>query len=83
LVQIPLFLVVAQDHPLARRKKVTAEDVMRFQFITGLSSSRYMEMVCSALAEAGIGRLNVAMQLQDSVSIMKMVRIRGDYGMRR
>ena len=76
LAHMPLFLIVAHNHPLARRKKVSAADVMGFEFYTGLSSSRYMGMVSKALADIGIDRLNVAMELQDSVSIMEMVRVR-------
>jgi DNA-binding transcriptional LysR family regulator len=34
-------------------------------------------MVTKALAEIGIGRLRVAMELQDSASIIEMVRLRG------
>jgi DNA-binding transcriptional LysR family regulator len=77
LGHMPLVLVVARDHPLANRKRVSAADVMRYPFFTGLRASRYMAMVTTALAEIGVDRLDVAMELQDAVSIMEMVRLRG------
>jgi DNA-binding transcriptional LysR family regulator len=77
LTHMPVFLVVAPDHPLARRRRVSPADVMQFPFFTGLRNSRYMAMITDSLAKIGIDRLNVAMELQDAVSIMEMVRLRG------
>jgi DNA-binding transcriptional LysR family regulator len=77
LMHMPTSLVVARNHPLARRKHVSAADVMQFPFFTGLRNSRYMSMITTVLAEIGIDRLSVAMELQDAVSIMEMVRLRG------
>jgi hypothetical protein len=40
LAHMPLLLVVTNDHPLARRKRVSAADFRGFDFYTGLRSSR-------------------------------------------
>jgi len=77
LMHVPTFLVVAPDHPLARRKSICAAEVMQYPFYTGLRNSHYMSMIVKALAEIGIDHLNIAMELQDSVSIMEMIRLRG------
>ena len=76
LSPIPLWLVVAPDHPLAKRKKVQPEDVLRFPFFTGLRNSRYMQMAGKALKDVGISQFDIAMELQDSVSVKEMVRLR-------
>lgn len=75
LSRVPLWLVVSRDHPLARRKKVEPDEVMRYPFFTGLRQSRYMQMVGQALKEVGIARFDIAMELQDSVSVKEMVRL--------
>lgn len=75
LSKVPLWLVVSRDHPLARRKKVEPDEVLRYPFFTGLRNSRYMQMVGLALKEVGIALFNVAMELQDSASVKEMVRL--------
>ncbi len=75
LSRVPLWLVVSRDHPLARRKKVGPDEVLRYPFFTGLRNSRYMQMVGLALKEVGIARFDVAMELQDSASVKEMVRL--------
>jgi len=75
LSQVPLWLVVSRDHPLARRKNVEPDEVLRYPFFTGLRNSRYMQMVGLALKEVGIAQFEVAMELQDSASVKEMVRL--------
>ena len=75
LSRVPLWLVVARDHPLARRNKVEPDEVLRYAFFTGLRNSRYMQMAGLALKEVGISQFEVAMELQDSASIKEMVRL--------
>lgn len=75
LARVPLLLVVAPDHALARRRRIEPAEVARHPFFAGLRNSRYMQMVGIALKEIGIVRVNVAMELQDSASVKEMVRL--------
>jgi DNA-binding transcriptional LysR family regulator len=74
LSEVPLWLVVSPEHPLARRKAIEADEVTDYPFFTGLRSSRWMELVGAALRQIGITRYDVAMELQDSASVKEMLR---------
>lgn len=74
LTHYPIYLVVAPSHPLAKQKNVTAEDVMKYPFFTGLKHSRYMQVLGTILKEAGIEGFEVSMEVQDSVSMKEMLR---------
>jgi DNA-binding transcriptional LysR family regulator len=77
LMHMPTFLVAAPNHPLALRKRVPAEEVNRYPFYSGLRNSMYMAMIKEVLSEIGINLQSPTMELQDAVSIMEMVRLRG------
>lgn len=74
LFSVPLCLIVSPDHPLAIRQHLVADEVTRYPFFTGLRASHYMTMVDQALHDIGISTYEVAMQLQDAVSVKEMVR---------
>ncbi|HLH91537.1 MAG TPA: LysR family transcriptional regulator [Xanthobacteraceae bacterium] len=74
LAREPLMIVVAPEHPLARRKRVTADDIERYTFIGGLSGSSYARMMAKVLRRAGLRRYDVAMELQESSAVKEMVR---------
>jgi DNA-binding transcriptional LysR family regulator len=75
LSKVPLWLVVARNHPLATRKDVQPDEVLRYPFFTGLRNSRYMQIAGLALKEVGIAQFDVTMELQDSASIKEMLRL--------
>jgi DNA-binding transcriptional LysR family regulator len=74
LAHEPLALVVAQNHPLARRHAVTPADLADFTFITGLRGSRYVRLVQRALARIGVEHIDVAMEVQESQAMKELVR---------
>jgi DNA-binding transcriptional LysR family regulator len=69
----PLWLVAAPGHPLARRKAIAPAELARFPFVTGLSHSRWQQMVDAALRRMGIPAWRVAMELQESAAVKAMV----------
>lgn len=70
----PLHLVVSKSHPLARAKALTASDLRKQPFVTGLSQSRYFQMVDRALRSIGMDEYIVALELQESASVREAVR---------
>jgi DNA-binding transcriptional LysR family regulator len=70
----PLALVVSPRHPLASRATVSPADLGRHPFVTGLRGSRYFGLVQATLARVGVGRIEIAMELQDSAAVKEMVR---------
>jgi DNA-binding transcriptional LysR family regulator len=72
--QEPLHLVVGQHHPLARSKNITAADLRKQPFVTGLRDSRYFQMVDRALRSIGMVDYSVALELQESASVREAVR---------
>jgi DNA-binding transcriptional LysR family regulator len=74
LAHEPLTVVVAPAHPLAGRKSVTAAELERHSFVGGLKSSGYARMIDKALRRIGVSRYEVAMELQESTAVKKMVR---------
>jgi len=75
LTHFPLWLVASPDHPLARRKRIEPDELVRYPFFTGLRHSRYMKLVSAALKSVGIEDFNIAMELQDSTSVKEMARL--------
>jgi DNA-binding transcriptional LysR family regulator len=69
-----LALVVAPAHRLAGTGSVSADQISRFPFVTGLRGSRYFALVDCALAEIGIKNYPVAMELQESAAVKEVVR---------
>ncbi|HKA81012.1 MAG TPA: LysR family transcriptional regulator [Xanthobacteraceae bacterium] len=69
----PLWLVAMPGHPLARRKAIQPAELAKFPFVTGLSHSRYQQMVDAALRRMGIPSWQVAMELQESAALKGMV----------
>ena len=69
-----LDLVASPRHPLAGRAAVTAEMLAPYPFVTGLRESRYFHMVDAALKRMGLGRYDVAMELQESTAVKEVLR---------
>ena len=69
----PLWLVAAPGHSLARRKAIAPTELAQYPFVTGLSQSRYQQMVDAALSRMGIPAWRVAMELQESAALKAMV----------
>jgi len=69
----PLWLVVAPDHPLARRKAITPTELARFPFVTGLRGSRYHQIVDAALKKMGIESYKIAMEFQETAAVKEIV----------
>ena len=70
----PLHLVVGKGHPLAREAGITAADLRKFSFVTGLRESRYFQMVDRALHSIGMDDYDVALELQESAAVREAVR---------
>ena len=70
----PLHLVVDRSHPLARAQGITAGDLRKHPFATGLRSSRYFQMVDRVLRKSGVEDYKVALELQESTSVREAVR---------
>jgi LysR family transcriptional regulator, low CO2-responsive transcriptional regulator len=69
----PLWLVVAPDHPLTRRKAIAPAELARFPFVIGLRGSRYHQLVDAALKQMGLATYGVAMELQESAAVKEIV----------
>jgi DNA-binding transcriptional LysR family regulator len=69
----PLWLVVARDHPLARRKALAPAELARFPFVIGLRGSRYHALVDAALKQMGLATYDIAMELQESAAVKEIV----------
>jgi DNA-binding transcriptional LysR family regulator len=69
-----LILVAAPQHPLARKRPVTAAELGRARFVTGLRSSRFNRMTNAALKSIGVLSYDVAMEVQESNATKEMVR---------
>jgi DNA-binding transcriptional LysR family regulator len=69
-----LALVVAPQHPLAKKRTISAEDLCRYPFVTGLRNSRFFRMTDAALKSLGITSYNVAMELEEATATREMVR---------
>jgi DNA-binding transcriptional LysR family regulator len=74
LAHEPRLLVVSPRHPLAERARVSADEIARYPFVTGLRGSRYFELTDAALRQIGIKTYEVAMELQDGMAVKEMVR---------
>jgi DNA-binding transcriptional LysR family regulator len=74
LAHEPRLLVVSPGHSLARRTRVSPEEIARHPFVTGLKGSRFFELTDAALRQIGIADYEVAMQLQDAMAVKEMVR---------
>jgi DNA-binding transcriptional LysR family regulator len=74
----PLHLVVGRTHPLARAKAVTADNLRRHAFVTGLRQSRYFHMADRALRSIGLEEYTIALELQESASVREAV-LHGNY----
>lgn len=74
LAREPLILVAAPTHPLARRKAVSAAELSRYAFVTGLRESRYFQLTDGALRRLGLPRYDIAMEVQESTTVKETVR---------
>ena len=70
----PLHLVAGKTHPLANLADITAAELAKHAFVTGLRHSRYHQMVDRALHSIGMDTYNVALELQESASVREAVR---------
>lgn len=69
----PLLLVVSPQHPLARRVRVSADELSSNPFVTALRGSQYFELANAALRGIGLAHYDVAMELQESAAVKEMV----------
>jgi DNA-binding transcriptional LysR family regulator len=69
----PLWLVVAPDHPLARRKLLAPTELARFPFVTGPRGSRYHQLVDAALKQMGLANYKIAMECQETAAVKEIV----------
>lgn len=74
LDRVPLALVVSALHPLAGQKRVPAQTLARFPFVTGLRGSSYAALTDAALKKIGIETYEIAMELEESTATKEMVR---------
>jgi DNA-binding transcriptional LysR family regulator len=74
LAHEPRLLVVSPRHPLAKRTRVSPEEIAHYPFVTGLRGSRFFELTDAALRQIGIATYEVAMELQDAMAVKEMVR---------
>ena len=70
----PLRLVVGRGHPLARAGRIGPADIRRFPFVVPLRDSRFFRIVDGALRAFGLDRYEIAMELQESVSVREALR---------
>jgi DNA-binding transcriptional LysR family regulator len=71
---VPLALVVSSDHPLARRKGLTASALKRHSFVTGLNGSSFNQLADAAMRHIGLDSYEVTMELEESTAAKEMVR---------
>jgi LysR family transcriptional regulator, low CO2-responsive transcriptional regulator len=69
-----LVLVAAPKHPLAGKRPVTARDLERAHFVTGLRNSRFFRMTDAALKHIGVVSYDFALEVQESHATKEMVR---------
>ena len=74
LDQDRLVLVAAPKHPLAGKRPVTALELERARFVTGLRNSRFFRMTDAALKHIGVTSYDIAMEVQESNATKEMVR---------
>jgi DNA-binding transcriptional LysR family regulator len=74
LAREPLAIVVAPAHPLARRKRVSPDEIDRHPFVGGLRDSSYARMMTRVLRRLGLRRYEIAMELPESTAVKEMVR---------
>jgi DNA-binding transcriptional LysR family regulator len=65
---------VSPQHSLARRIRVSPEELSPHPFITALRGSRYFDLADAALRGIGLARYDIAMELQESAAVKEMVR---------
>jgi DNA-binding transcriptional LysR family regulator len=74
LAREPLILVAAPNHPLTKRRRVSAAELSRYPFVMGLRGSRYFQLTETALRRLGLSRYDIAMEMQESTAVKEMVR---------
>lgn len=74
LDRVPLALVVSALHPLAGQKRVPAQTLGQYPFVTGLRGSSYAALTDAALKKIGIDIYEIAMELEESTATKEMVR---------
>jgi DNA-binding transcriptional LysR family regulator len=70
----PMVLIAAPSHPLAGRTTIGPREIAAQAFVSGLRSSRYHQLVSAALAQIGVGPVEIAMEVQESSAVKEMVR---------
>jgi DNA-binding transcriptional LysR family regulator len=68
-----LVLIAATSHPLARRKRVSVNELGTYAFVGGLRNSQFFALVEAAMRKAGVPDYNVILHLQDSVAVKNAV----------
>jgi len=74
LDRVPLTLVVSPEHPLAGKKRLSAETLSRYPFVTGLRRSSFAALTDAALKSIGIETYEIAMELEESTATKEIVR---------
>jgi DNA-binding transcriptional LysR family regulator len=74
LAHEPLVLVVGAHHPLARKKRVSPEQLASFPFVTGLRGTRYFKLVDAGLKSIGVDCYDIAMEVEESNSTKEIIR---------
>jgi DNA-binding transcriptional LysR family regulator len=69
-----LQLVAAPQHPLAKRRDLSSDELGRWSFVTGLRHSRFYKMTDAALKSIGIAAYDIAMEVEESTATKEMVR---------
>ena len=69
-----LELVAAPQHPLAKRRSLSPEELARCSFVTGLRHSRFYKMTDAALKSIGVAAYDIAMEVEESTATKEMVR---------
>jgi DNA-binding transcriptional LysR family regulator len=74
LAHEPLVLVVGSHHPLAKKKRVSSDQLTAFPFVTGLRRSRFFMLTDSALKTIGVTGYDIAMEVEESSATKEILR---------
>jgi DNA-binding transcriptional LysR family regulator len=70
-----LIVVVAPTHPLAKTRKIKAEELRKHPFVAGLKSSYFFQLTRDSLARIGVTDYAVILHLQDTIAIKQAVKL--------
>jgi DNA-binding transcriptional LysR family regulator len=69
-----LAIVVSPDHELAKRERVSPDQLQRFPFLGGLPSSNFAKLIDTVLRKMGVRDQQYVLRLQDATALTAVAR---------